>query len=249
MPRALLVLLLLALPLRAEIVVSAAASLDDVLTEASAAWTRRSGEAVRVNLGASHALAMQIVAGAPADLFISATGADLDLLQGRGLTVAGSRRTLASNALVVIVPRGSRLALHEPRQLAQPGVRRLALADLESSPAGIHAKRYLQRAGVWAAVATRVIPAADVRAALAIVGSGAADAGIVYRTDALSSAAVRIAFVPAAPAIGYDAALVRRPSLNPSARGFLDFLASPAGQKIFQKQGFAPARPTGTSRE
>ena len=88
----------------------------------------------------------------------------------------------------------------------------------------------------------RVIPAADVRGALAIVASGAADAGVVYRTDALSSSAVRIAFTPRVPPIEYAGALVRRPAPNPSSGAFLDFLASPAGRQIFQNHGFLAPR-------
>jgi molybdate transport system substrate-binding protein len=236
--RAFITLLLLASPLRAEIVVSAAASLGDVLTEAAAAWKTETGETVRLNLGASHALAMQIAAGAPADLFISATGVDADALETRGLIAGSSRRALASNVLVVIVPSASTRRPRSARDLASPTIR-LALGDLESSPAGIHAKRYLTAAGVWPALEARVIPAADVRAALAMVASGAADAGIVYRTDALSSRDVRIAFVPEAPPIAYTAALVRRRAANRGASAFLDFLASPAGREMFRKHGFS----------
>ncbi len=243
MARALLFLALLSLPLRAEVVVSAAASLEDVLADASAQWQKRGGEVVRLNLGASHALALQIESGAPADVFVSAAESDIDRLQSRGLLVPGSRRAIASNPLVVIVPRSSALRIRDARQLASASVRRFAIADPETSPAGMGAKDFLVRAGVWPALAPRVIPAADVRGALAIVASGAADAGIVFRTDALSSSAVRIAFQPRIAPIRYTGGVMRRSAPKAAARAFLEFLASPAGEAIFRKHGFGPRAP------
>lgn len=238
MLRLLLALALVSLPLRAEIVVSAAASLEAVLLEAAAAWEAQSGQTVRLNVGASHSLALQIAAGAPADLFVSAATADVDLLHAKRLIVPASRTALAANTLVVIVPRRSALVLRDARGLSSPSVRHIALPDVESSPAGIRAKRYLERAGAWASVGPRVIPASDVRGALAMVASGAADAGIVYRTDAAASPGVRIAFVPEIERIRYDAALIRHRRADAHAGSFLRFLASPAGKEIFQKHGF-----------
>ena len=242
-PRALLLLLFAALPLRAEIVVSASATLEGALTEIAARWEARGGEKVRLNLGASRSLALQIVAGAPADLFITANELDADELEARALLVPASRSVVAENTLAVIVPRRSKVELRDPRHLASREIRRIALADPEAATAGIHGKRFLQKAGVWAAVQARIIPAADVRGALAMVATGAADAGIVFRTDALSNPAVRIAFEPDAPPILCTAALVRRRAPRPGAAAFLEFLTSPPARDVFHAHGFgSPGR-------
>jgi molybdate transport system substrate-binding protein len=241
LPRALLLLLFTALPLRAEIVVSASATLEGALTQIAILWEERGGEKVRLNLGASRSLALQIVAGAPADVFITANEPDADWLAARGLLLPDSRRPVAMNRLAVIVPRRSSTEIRSARDLASPAVRRIALADPEAATAGIHGKRFLQRAGVWTAVETRVIPGADVRSALAMVASGAADAGIVFRTDALSNPAVRIAFEPSAAPIPCTAALVRRRSPHSGAAAFLEFLTSPPAVEIFGARGFGPA--------
>ncbi len=241
--RALLFLALISVPLRAEIVVSAAASLEDVLADASVQWRKRGGEVVRLNLGPSHALALQIESGAPADVFVSAAESDIDRLQSRDLLVPSSRRAIASNPLVVIVPRSSTLRIRDARHLSSASVRRFVIADPETSPAGMGAKQFLVSTGVWTPLARRVIPAADVRGALAIVASGAADAGIVFRTDALSSPEVRIAFQPRIAPIRYTGAVIRRSAPKAAAKAFLEFLASPAGKAIFRNHGFGPPGP------
>ena len=220
---------------------SAAASLSDVLRELGAAYEKTSGDRIVLNFGASSILARQIEAGAPADLFVSADELRMDQLARRGLIVPATRRNLVANTLAIVVPFNAR-PFRSPRELL--GVKRLALAQPESVPAGIYAKAWLTKKGLWTALAPRVIPTENVRAALAAVEAGNVDAAIVYRTDALISPRVRVAWhVPRAdgPRIVYPAAVLRDAARPAHARRFLDFLASPRAARVFAKHGFGSA--------
>jgi molybdate transport system substrate-binding protein len=242
-----LILLILAAPLAAaELQVFAAASLTDALREISAEYGKTAsggltGDRPVLNLGASSTLARQIQEGAPADLFLSADEAKMDSLEKRKLLLPGARRSVLSNTLVVVVPVDSSLKISGPADLAAPSIRALALAEPQSVPAGIYAKEYLRRKGLWSKVIDRVVPTENVRAALAAVESGNVDAGIVYKTDAGISKKVRIAYeVPKAeaPDISYPFAVLADSEHKEAARRFLDFLTSPPSLAIFRKYGF-----------
>ena len=224
-----------------EVLVFAAASLTDALQEIAASYEKSSGDKVLLNLAASSILARQIQEGAPADLFLSAGEEAMDQLAARGLLLAGTRRSVLSNTLVIVVPSGSKLKIASPQDLAGPRVRALALAEPQSVPAGIYAREYLQGKGLWRAVAAKVIPTESVRAALAAVESGNAEAGIVYKTDAGISKKVRIAYeVPRAegPKISYPFAVIAGSKQQAAARRFLAYLESPAALEVFRKYGF-----------
>jgi molybdate transport system substrate-binding protein len=223
------------------VLVFAAASLTDALKEIGGAYEDETGIRVVVNLGGSSMLARQIREGAPADLFLSADEAQTDGLEKAGLIVPGTRRSVLSNTLVVVVPEESRTKISFEGDLARPTVARIALAEPSSVPAGVYSKRFLESVGLWTAVAPKVIPAENVRAVLAAVESGDVDAGFVYRTDANFSAKVRIAFeVPASrgPAISYPFALVKGAPHEAAARSFLARLSSPAARAVFARHGF-----------
>jgi molybdate transport system substrate-binding protein len=227
--------------------VFAAASLTDALEEIKPAYEKESGDRLSLNLGASSTLARQIQEGAPADLFLSADEAKMDALESRKLVLAGTRKSVLSNTLVIVVPADpanpaeTGLPISCPADLAGPRVRALALADPRSVPAGIYARQYLQKMKLWEKVAGRVVPTENVRGALAAVESGNVDAAIVYKTDARISKKVRVAYeVPReeGPAISYPFAVVAE-SRNPeAARRFLRYLESPAALGVFRKFGF-----------
>ena len=224
-----------------EIQLFAAASLTDALQEIAAAYEAKSGDKVLLNLASSSTLARQIQEGAPADLFFSADEAKMDALQKEGLVLQGTRRSLLSNTLVVVVPADSKLEIGSARDLATPRVRTLALAEPRSVPAGIYAREYLLSAKLWSQVVDKVIPTENVRAALAAVEAGNAEAGIVYKTDAQISKKVKIAFeVPAAegPKISYPLAIMAESRQQAAARKLLAYLESPAALEVFRRYGF-----------
>lgn len=223
------------------VLVFAAASLTDALREIQANYEKSSGVRVVTNLGASSMLARQITEGAPADLFLSADDIQMDGLEKAGLIVPGTRKSVLSNTLVVVVPAESRTKISSERDLADRALQRIALAEPSSVPVGVYSKRFFESVGIWSALEARVIPTENVRATLAAVESGNVDAGIVYRTDALISKKVRIAFeVPASrgPAISYPFALVKGAPNEKSARAFLEHLASKEARVVFAKYGF-----------
>ena len=223
--------------------VMAAASLQEALTEAANAWTAKRHPRPVISFASSSALARQIEAGAPADLFISADEEWMDYVAGKGLIRAGSRVPFLSNQLALIAPAGSnaRLAIGRNFPLAR-ALRngRLAMADPDSVPAGKYGKASLISLGVWPAVATKLARAENVRAALALVERGEAPFSIVYATDARASARVRlVGLFPASshPPITYPIAALRT-STNPEAEGFRRFLISREGKAIFARRGF-----------
>lgn len=240
MRNVILALCLLAVPAQAaELQVFAAASLTDALKEMAPEYEKATGDKLVLNLGASSTLARQIQEGAPADLFLSADEAKMDGLEKRKLLLAGTRRSVLSNTLVVVVPADSSLRISGPADLVS--VRALALAEPQTVPAGIYAKDYLKSKGLWIKVIDRVVPTENVRAALAAVESGNVDAGIVYKTDAGISRKVKIAYeVPVAesPKISYPFAVLAGSGHREAARRLLDWLHSPPALAVFRKYGF-----------
>jgi molybdate transport system substrate-binding protein len=221
--------------------VFAAASLTDALKEIAPAYEAASGEKLQFNFAGSNALARQIQEGAPADVFISADEAKMDSLQKAATILDGTRQSLLSNTLVVVVEANSLLKLDSAQALAQRAIKRIALADTRGVPAGIYAKEYLEKIGVWKEVKDRVVPTENVRAALAAVESGNVEAAIVYKTDAAISKAVKVACeVPAkeGPDISYSFAVVKESKNPEAAKKFLEYLKSEPALAIFRKYGF-----------
>ena len=224
-----------------EITVFAAASLSDAMRELAALHEKATGDTVRLNLGASSTLARQITDGAPADLFFSADEAQMDALARAGCIAPATRRSFLSNSLVIVVVADSGLSFTSAQDLATPAVRRLAVAEPQTVPAGIYAREYLQQRGVWDAIAAKIVPTENVRAVLAAVESGNVTAGIVYRTDALIYKRVRIALaVPAGdgPRISYSFAAIVGGGNPSGAARFAALVDSPAGKSLFAKYGF-----------
>jgi molybdate transport system substrate-binding protein len=222
-----------------------AASLQESMNAAADAWARKGNPRPVISFAASSALARQIAAGAPADLFVSADEEWMDDIQRRGLIVPGTRADFLGNRLVLVasaldmkgvpIQRGSPIA-------AMLGSGRLAMADPDAVPAGRYGKAAFERLGLWPALAPKVVRAENVRAALAFVERGAAKYGVVYATDARASRKVRVAGIFPAnshPPIRYPVARLKA-STSPDAEGFRQFLLSREGKAIFARFGFTP---------
>jgi molybdate transport system substrate-binding protein len=225
--------------------VSVASSLADVMGRIVTAWRARGGGEVALNAAGSNVLARQIVQGAPVDVFFSADAAQMQVAASSGRLVEGSVRVLLTNRLVVIVPATSAQGRLRPADLTMPRVRRVALGQPDSVPAGVYARQWLEAQGVWQGVAPKVVPVLTARAALAAVAAGRADAGIVFATDALASAEVRVAYeVPAAetPGIVYPMAVVRTARATDAQR-FVEFLQSTEARAMFEAAGFGVRTP------
>jgi len=227
--------------LAATVHVFAAASLTDSLKEIAAAYEKSSGDKIVLNLGASSTLARQIEEGAPADVFFSADEARMDGLEKKGLIQKDTRVSRLSNALVIVVAAEKGAAVTSPKDLATAEVKRLALAEPRTVPAGIYARQYLQKIGLWRAIESKVVPTQNVRAALAAVEAGNVEAGMVYKTDAAISKKVRVTYeVPRSDssAISYPVAVVKEAKEPEAARRFVKHLASDEPSAIFRKFGF-----------
>ena len=224
--------------------VLAAASLQESLNAAADAWVAEHHQRPVLVFAGSSALARQIEAGAPADLFISADEDWMNELQSKGLVKPGTRSDFLGNRLVLIAPLGSslRLRIGPGFPLGRAlGSGKLAMADPDSVPAGRYGRAALIKLGVWPSVEGKVVRAENVRAALAFVERGAAAAGIVYDTDRMASRKVMLVGTfpenSHAP-IAYPIATLKS-SASADADGFRRFLVSPAGERIFARFGFA----------
>ncbi len=223
-----------------DLLIFAAASLKNALEEINASEKVAS----KVSFAASSALAKQIEAGAPADIFISADIPWMDYLDERKLVKPGTRSSLLGNRLSLVAAADSKASI-----TLQPGADlaallgkdgRLAMGQVDSVPAGKYGKAALTELKIWPSVENRIAQADSVRAALALVARGEAPLGIVYRTDAAADPKVKVlADFPenTHPPIIYPAAALAA-SKHPGAEAYLATLRSAKATEIFTKHGF-----------
>lgn len=234
----------------AELTVFAAASLTNALREIAPAYEKASGDRLRFNFGASGALSRQIREGAPADLFFSADQLRADQLEKAGLLLAGTRRAVLANTLVLVVNAETPAPVNAFADLAKTDVGRIAIGEPRTVPAGSYAKTYLESRELWSAVLEKAVPLDNVRAVLAAVETGNTDAGIVYKTDALVSKRVKIAAEVSLSAgldITYPAAVLKDSAHPEAARALLAYLAGEEAGAVFARHGFLPAASSETA--
>jgi molybdate transport system substrate-binding protein len=227
-----------------DIVVFAAASLKDSLDAINADWQKAAGKHATISYAASSALAKQIEAAAPADVFISADLDWMDYLDKKNLIAPGTSHNLLGNSLVLIAPADTSpapvdIAAGFPLAKMLNGGK-LAMADPKAVPAGKYGKAALTKLGVWDAVSGSVAAAENVRACLLLVARGEAPYGIVYKTDAAIEPKVKIvgtfpadSIPPIIYPIGQTAS-----SKNPDATAFISYLSGPDASKQFEHYGF-----------
>lgn len=245
----LLLLLAAAAPVgAAELLVFAAASMKPALDEIAVLPGTKAIADIKISYGASSALARQIDAGAPADVFVSADLEWMDWLQQRDHVAAATRFVLVRNELVLVAPVASKLefTLDANTDLrAALGDSRLALAEPGSVPAGKYARASFEKLGLWPQVETRYVATENVRAALALAVRGEAPLAAVYRSDAVSEPGVRVvAAFPADshPPIVYPAAALKEHD-SAAAKQWLALLQGPQARAILQRWGFRDATP------
>jgi molybdate transport system substrate-binding protein len=222
--------------------VSAAISLTDSLESVARAYAAAGQGDVRFNFAGSNALARQIVNGAPVDLFISADESQMDVAGAAGAIDARTRIDLLGNRLAVLML-PDRTPVADVRALAGPAIRRIAIGDPAAVPAGVYARQHLQAVGLWDALQPKLVPVANVRAAVAAVENGSADAAFAYETDAVMSRRARAVLVisgAGAPHIVYPAAILTAARNRAAAERFLFFLRGPEATAIFSRHKFSP---------
>ncbi len=223
------------------LLVSAAASLKDTLEEIKPLYQQSKPNVnMNYNFGASGALQQQIEQGAPADIFISAAQKQLAALEQKGLLLPGTRSVLAKNRLVLVVPKNI-TGITSFYNLKESKIKRIAIGEPRSVPAGQYAQQVLQKLDIWPQVTKKLVYANNVRQVLAAVESGNADAGLVYATDAKISDKVKV--VVAADdkyhsPIVYPMAVVKRSKNTTAAKEFAQFLSSNEAKAVLKKYGF-----------
>lgn len=226
---------------KVELVISAAASLVDSMTEIHNIYESKNRHiTLTLNYGSSGTLEQQIQQGAPVDLFISAGKQQMTTLHNQGL-ISGVPQTIITNELVIITPSKSPIALSTLEELKDQDIAILAIGEPEVVPAGGYAKEALKHYELWKDLNSKIVFAKDVRQVLSYVETGNADVGFVYRTDALSTTKVKIAWTldpTSHKRIEYPAGIVKSTHHFNDARKFLQYLQGDEAQQIFKKYGF-----------
>ncbi|MEP9387647.1 molybdate ABC transporter substrate-binding protein [Mesorhizobium sp. KR9-304] len=231
-----------------KVTVFAAASLKNALDAVNAACETDVGERATVSYAASSALAKQIEQGAPADVFMSADLDWMKYLSDKNLIKAGTETKLLGNSIVLVAPTDSKVEakIEKGFDLADLlGDGRLAMANVDAVPAGKYGKASLESLGVWAAVEGKVAQAENVRAALALVSTGEAPLGIVYKTDAAADQTVKIVGTfpdGSHPPIVYPVAQTAE-SADSDTPAFINCLQSAKAKDLFEAQGFTVLAP------
>ncbi|MGA2160352.1 MAG: molybdate ABC transporter substrate-binding protein [Dehalococcoidia bacterium] len=222
--------------------ISAAASLTDVVKEINTAYVQaKPGVTITPNFGGSGTLRVQIENGAPVDIFISAAQDQMDMLQKKQLIIDDMRRNLLANKIVLVVPAAGSSTVTNFEDLAKQYVRKVAIGDPKSVPAGAYAQQVFQQLGITDAVKAKLVLGGDVRQVLTYVESGDVDAGVVYATDARGSNKVKV--VAIAPdeinrKVIYPVAVIKASKVAPAAKEYEDFLFGSQAKAIFEKYGF-----------
>ncbi len=224
-----------------ELTVSAAASLTNAFSEIGHRFENLHSETkVIFNFAASGALLQQIARGAPVDVFAAAEQQTMNRAQEQRLMVPASRKNFVGNRLVLIAPQGSKLILSGLGDLELPSVKRIALGNPATVPAGRYAQEGLTGAGLWETLQPKLIFGASVRQVLDYVSRGEVEAGFVFATEAaIAPGKVKtLAEIKTQEAIVYPVALVAASPKKDLGQKFLNFLSSPEGMAILEKYGF-----------
>jgi molybdate transport system substrate-binding protein len=226
-------------------IVAAALSLKGTFEEMAALYqAKHPGERVQFNFAASGVLQRQIEGGAPVDLFASASSREMDELERKNLLAAGSRRAFARNGIVLIALAGAKPAASDFRDLQSVKVRRIAIGNPATVPAGKYAEEVLRSFSVWDTVREKLVFAENVRQVLDYTARGEVDAGVVFFTDAMGVPGIQVAAsapeTSHAPAV-YHAAVVAGAKNNERARAFIEVLLSPEGREVLKRRGFLTA--------
>jgi molybdate transport system substrate-binding protein len=225
-----------------ELLVSAALSLKAPFEEVGRAYEKKNpGSKVVFNFAASGALQKQIEAGAPTDVFASASPKEMDALNASGLLLAGSRADFAGNAVVLIAARDVPVRISSFNDLKTGDLKRLAIGNPATVPAGKYAEEALKSLGLWDPLKARLVYAEHVRQVMDYVARNEVEAGMVFLTDAIGRNDLRV--VSEAPdsshkPVVYAIAAIKDTKKEKAARDFIALVISREGRDILKKYGF-----------
>jgi len=224
-----------------EVNISAAASLTDALTEIQTEYAKESNAILQFNFAGSGALQKQIEEGAPCDLFISASKANMDALEEAGLIVADSRKNMLGNTLTLVAAAEKADLIKGYETLATADAASVSIGTPDSVPAGKYAQQALENLGIWDQIQDKLVFAKDVRQVLEYVDTGNVDCGLVYKSDTLAmETGVVVMDMPedSHDPIVYPAALIKDSAQSEAAAKFYEFLQTDLAKGIFEKYGF-----------
>lgn len=226
-----------------ELTVSAAASMTDALKEIQEDYkTKNPNITLNFNFGASGALQQQIEQGAPADLFLSAAAKNMEALVDKQLIDANQQKNVLSNELVAVVSADGQVPVASFADLSKSELKNIAIGIPESVPAGSYAKEALTKTNFWDSLQSKIVQGKDVRQVLQYVETGNADVGFVYKTDALTSDKVKVAFAvdPATyTPVEYPIGIVKATKHRKEAEAFYTYLQTQEALDVFVKYGFS----------
>jgi molybdate transport system substrate-binding protein len=235
---------ILAKPTKTELVISAAASLQESLLEIQPEFERQNPSIkLTFNFGSTGTLQKQIEQGAPADVFLAAGTKQMKALVDKGLIDAAEQLPLLANDLVLVVPIDSTIKLEGSmlEELTKNAFNHIALGIPETVPAGAYAKQTLQYLNIYDALSSKLVQAKDVRQVLTYVETGNADAGFVYRTDAMTSKKVKVVLTvdpKMHEPITYPEGIVKASKHPKEAKSFYQYLQSKEASAVFVQHGF-----------
>lgn len=226
-----------------ELTISAAASLTDSMKEVQALYEKEHPNVkLMFNFGASGTLQQQIEQGAPADLFLSAGKKQMTALIDKKLIESSDQKNLLTNELVAVVPKDAKLQVTKIEDVTKSEIKKLAVGEPETVPAGMYTKDSLTYFKIWDAALPIIVYAKDVKQVLNYVETGNTEVGFVYKTDALTSPKVTVAFAVDSKSytpIEYPIGIVKATKHRKEAETLFNYLQSKPAQEIFLKYGFS----------
>lgn len=225
-----------------ELLVSAAASLTDVLNELGDIYMEENSNVdIKFSYGSSGALQAQIEEGAPVDVFFSAAQKQMDALEEGGHIVSDTRKTLLINKVVLIAPVDSQLEIESFEDLLKDDIEKIAIGDPSNVPVGQYSEEMFTNLNILDDITPKAVYATDVRTVLTWVESGEVDCGLVYATDAYTTDKVKI--IAESPEgshkeVSYPIAAIKDSKNLDAAKAFIDFLSTEEVAETFKKYGF-----------
>ncbi|WP_300369861.1 molybdate ABC transporter substrate-binding protein [Brachyspira sp.] len=224
-----------------EILILAAASLTDVLTELANNYKEETGTEVIFSFASSGALQTQIEAGSPADIFFSAAQKQMDALQEKDLIDTETRKDLLENKVVLITPSNSTLNIKSFTDITNADITKIGLGEPKSVPVGQYSEEILSNLSILDAAKQKAVYGSDVRNVLSWVETGEVDCGIVYATDAKIAKNVNI--ISEAPEgthkkVIYPISIVKSSVNKEEAKKFIDYISTDKSIETFKNYGF-----------
>ena len=201
----------------------------------------KTGTKVIFNFGASGMLQRQIEGGAPSDIFASASPKEMDSLESGGFLIKGTRSNFAGNSIVLIVPSQSGSRIRSFEDLRKKEVRRMAIGNPATVPAGKYSEEVLKTSLLWDALKDKIVLCENVRQVMDYTARNEVDAGMVFRTDAGNSKDINIiseASEQSHKPVLYVIAAIRGSGHDRLAKEFISMLMSDEGRNILKKYGF-----------